>query len=312
MKSALFELALVFTFACAAPAAAAPLPSLPAAASTFTSGSLRVDVYGTPNKPVLIFIPGLACGPWEWAGEIRQLTPDYTIYALTLPGFDGQPPIQSPLFQTVAEDFWKMLHDRNIQEPVLIGHSLGGTTSIMLAEQHSELLRAVIALDGLPIFPGFENLPPAQRASIAQQASAGLAYITSPQEFESAEKTYALNRMITSKADINAAAALAARSDPKASGQWLQEDMTTDLRPQLGAISIPFLEIAPFDAAFDPMGPAKIPTSAAKQAYYASLLSGDKTAQVKIVEPSRHFAMYDQPQQLHALIATFLQTLPSR
>lgn len=290
-------------------AQASPLPVLPAALSSFSEGSLRVTEYGAPNKPAVILIPGLTCGPWEWAGEIRALGADYTIYALTLPGFDGQPAIAAPLFPTVTSDFWKLLQDRKITSPVVIGHSLGGTMGIMLAEQHAALLRAVIALDGLPVFPGLETMPASARAASVQQAVAGLGSIASPQQFAAVEKQYVLSPMITSKDDIEAAAALIARSDPRASGQWLREDVMLDLRPQLSAITVPLLEIAPFDPNLDPARSAKLASPAAKQTYYASLLSGDTTAQVKIVQPSRHFAMYDQPQQLHGLIASFLQTL---
>lgn len=310
MKSFSFVLGLMLGIALLTKIAdATPMPPLPAASSAFTVGSLHVAQYGTPNKPTLIFIPGLTCGPWEWAGEIRALAPNYDIYALTLPGFDGQPAIQTPLFPTVTSDFWKLLRDRNITKPVVIGHSLGGTTGIMLAEQHSNLLRAVIALDGMPVFPGLETMAADQRAAAVQQAVAGLGSITSPEQFAAVEQQYVLGPMITSKDDIAAAAALTAKSDPKASGEWLQEDVKLDLRTQLGAVAVPLLEIAPFDPTLDPLGPGKFATAAAKQAYYASLLSGDATAQVKMIQPSRHFAMYDQPQQLHALIVSFLNAV---
>jgi hypothetical protein len=80
-------LALVLFGSSTAAHAAVP-PPLPAPARSFDSGSLHVDVYGAPGRRALVFIPGLTCGPWEWAGEITQFSPSYTIYALTLTGFD--------------------------------------------------------------------------------------------------------------------------------------------------------------------------------------------------------------------------------
>jgi|SRR5579884_348692 len=292
-----------------APVRGAVPPPLPKPAASLTSGSIRADVYGTPGKPPLIFIPGLMCGPWEWAREIADLAPNYTIYALTLPGFDGQAPVQADPFQTVSADFWTLLETQKIEKPIVIGHSLGGTLGIMLAEQHADRLRALVAVDGMPIFPGMQLMAADQRTAAAQRMSSLLASIDTPAQFEMAEKTYSLPYLITSKSDIDAIAPLVARSDPKATAQWVQSDMLLDLRPQLPRVTIAMLEIAPFDPQFDPAGPAKLGSAAAKQAYYASLLPGAAHAKVEVVEPSRHFIMYDRPQQLHDLLTAFLASV---
>jgi len=95
------------------PANATVPPHLPAAQSSFDSGSLHADVYGTPGKRALILIPGLDCGPWVWGNEVRRFGPSYTIYALTLPGFDGRPNVAPPLFQTVSSDFGRSANASN-------------------------------------------------------------------------------------------------------------------------------------------------------------------------------------------------------
>ncbi len=292
-----------------APAQAKLPPALPPPTSTFNQGTLRVDVYGTPNKQALIFIPGLTCGPWEWSGEIARFSPNYTIYALTLPGFDGQPAVAGPLFPKVTSDFWNLLQAKNITKPIVIGHSLGGTTAIMLAEQHSDRLAGIVAVDGLPMLPGIETMTPAQREQSADQLASMIASASTPAAFEAAEKAYVLPYMITAPQDVAAVAPLVARSDPKASAAWMKEDMLLDLRPQLTAATVPALEIAPFDPQLDPHAPAKFSTAAQKQAYYTTLLKGYSAAKVQIVQPSRHFIMYDQPAALDAAITQFIQQL---
>lgn len=263
-----------------APASASTPPPLPPASAWFQSGSLHVDVYGTPHKPALIFIPGLNCGPWEWAGEIEKFSPHYTIYALTLPGFDGQPAVDGDLFARVSADFWSLLQSRGIRKPIAIGHSLGGTLAIMLAEQHSDEMRGVVAVDGLPIFPGLENMPVDQRKAVAQRFKA-----------ISGNLTATLPQLITSKSDIDAIAPLVLKSDPKAAGEWAAQDIMLDLRQNLNRITVPLLEIAPGSQA---------------RAYYSTLLAADSTAKVASVENTRHFMMYDQPQALDATISGFI------
>lgn len=291
------------------PARSATLPALPAPSSSFNAGSMHVDVYGTLGKPALIFIPGLACGPWEWSGEIARFAPDYQIYALSLPGFDGAAAVQVDPFQTVSNDFWTLLQAHHIVTPAIVGHSLGGTLAILLAEQHSDRLAAVVAVDGMPIFPGMERTPQAQRTAFAQRMSAILGSINNASDFEASEKAYSLPYMVTSKTDIDTIARLTARSDPKATARWMQSDLLLDLRPELTRVTVPFLEVAPFDAQLDGAGAAKMANAQAKQAYYASLLSGAPTVKVQVIEPSRHFIMYDQPDRLHAALSSFLQSL---
>lgn len=306
MPRLLLALALA-VFASTATTRATVPPPLPAPAKSFDTGSLHVDVYGTPGRRALIFIPGLTCGPWEWSGEIAQLSPYYTMYALTLPGFDGHPAIKTPLFQTVSADFWTLLQSESIVKPVVIGHSLGGTLAIMLAEQHPDKLGGVISVDGLPTFPGMDRMTADQRAQAAAQMTSAMAQASTPEQFAAMEKTYVLPNLMTSADDITVVAPLAARSDIAATAAWTAADIALDLRPQLTNVSTPLLVIAPYDAAFESK---VLPDAAAKRAYYEALLANDPAANVQMIEPSRHFVMYDQPQKLHDAIAAFLKHYP--
>jgi pimeloyl-ACP methyl ester carboxylesterase len=263
-----------------APASATIPPPLPAPATSFDSGSLHVDVYGTPGKAPLVFIPGLLCGPWVWAREIQRFAPEYTIYALTLPGFDGRPAIGGDLFAKTSGDFWSLLQSRGIPKPILVGHSLGGTLAILLAEQHPERLTGVVAVDGLPVFPGTEQLTQSQRTAVASRVEA-----------MSGDVTAALPQLITSQQDVDAIAPLVRKSDPRAAGAWAAQDLMLDLRPQLSRITVPLLEIG---------------AGANVQPYYASLLAADAHAQVQAIANTRHFIMYDQPQQLDEALSAFL------
>lgn len=286
---------------------AAVPPPLPKASATFQSGSLRVDVYGTQGKPAIVFIHGLAVGPWEWSNEIERFGPTHSIYALTLPGFDGQPAVDGALFETVSADFWDLLRTHNIAKPIVLGHSLGGTLGIDLAEQHPDQLGAVIAIDGLPVFPGFEQMTVDQRAQAITRINTAMAGET-PQQFEGFERKYALPYLMTSAQDVDATAPLTARSDPAATARWMSEDLTLDLRPKLASATVPILVIAPYDGAIDGRN---FVTPQAKQRYYEMLLNGAPRVKVQVIQPSRHFIMYDQPRQLDEAIQSFMLALSS-
>jgi hypothetical protein len=102
---------------------------------------------------------------------------------------------------------------------------------------------------------------------------------------------------------IKPAARLEARSDPKAIAAWLREDLTTDLRPTLAKITIPFLEIMPYQPpeAHQPFAYTQDQTLA----FYKSLLAGAPKATVIPIGPSRDFVMLDQPEAFKKPSARF-------
>jgi pimeloyl-ACP methyl ester carboxylesterase len=300
-RAAAVSLTVIFAVPLASQAAS--LPALPPADAQFDAGSLHVARFGHGDAVVLL--PGLTTGPWEFADLIRRLAPRYTVYAVSLPGFDGRPGAAPPLFERFTGDFWSMLVAQKIVRPVLIGHSIGGTLSILLGEQHPDRLRGIVSIDGLPLLPGLEGATPEQRAAAAQQGSAAIAALTHQQLLDY-DKSYMNSSGGVLDAGVAAAAAeLMANSDPPTTAQWLREDLTTDLRADLAKITIPLLEIVPFNAP-DLAGQPLSYTEEQKVGYYRTLLSGAPKLQIVSVSPARHFAMLDQPEKVFALVDAFL------
>jgi len=302
---------LALAAACFGASSAAPLAVAPPAVSSFDGGTLHVDVYGHGPQNV-VFIPGLASGPWSWFGTIDALlagggSDRYTIYSLTLPGFDGHAPsAKRPLFDAVASDFWALLAAKNVTKPVVVGHSLGGTLAIALAEQHPERLAGIVAVDGLPVFPALAGATPAQRQAVAQQLDATFATLDEA-GLLSAERKYMAAVATNQPSLVDVMAADAARSDAKSIGEWASEDALTDLRPALNRIDIPFVEIMPYDPS-DAVPPTNY-TQAQTQAFYESLLAGAPTARVVAIAPARHFVMLDRPEAFDAALIQFLTSV---
>ncbi len=276
----------------------------PAPTTSFEAGSVHVDQYGS-GSPALVLIPGLTDSGAVWATTVARYQATHTIYVLTLPGFGGRKPIAAPMLDTVASDIAAFLPRAN--KPVLIGHSLGGFLAIKLAEADSDLIRGAIAIDGLPVFDGFDKLTPQTRAAIAARVGGRLAQQTQSQ-FESAEREQV--SYMTMPANVNTAMTFSQGANMAATATYLQEMLAADLRPDLSKVTVPLLEIGPFDATIDPQAPYNpLTTLQQKQAYYQSLFAGDPTAKVVIIDNSRHFIMLDQPEKLFAAIDNFLASL---
>jgi pimeloyl-ACP methyl ester carboxylesterase len=264
---------------------------------------LQIDRYGKGDAVVLL--PGLTTGPWEWYDTIRHLAPNHTVYAVSLPGFDGRPAATPPLFDRVTADFWSFIATQHVARPVLVGHSLGGTLAILLGEQHPERLRGIVALDGMPLFPGMERVTAEQRAAAAQGAATQIAAESHAQLLDY-EKGYMHSAGgVLDPALGDQLAELEARSDPPTVAEWLREDLSSDLRPDLAKISVPLLEIAPYNEPDLINSPIKY-TADQKAQYYGTLLVGAPKVQVVSISPARHFAMFDQPQQFFAILDAFI------
>lgn len=303
---------LLFAFALAASApafAADAAPTNPyamsmAAAERFETGSLLVERHGSGGRP-LILVPGLASGAWAWQDVVRAFSGKQAVYVVTLPGFDGRAPQDGNMVEAARKALRELIVSHKLDKPVLVGHSMGGTLAFAVAEDAPELVGGVIAIDGLPVMPQTEDMPPDVRAATAQRMKAQVASMP-PEAFAGQQRQYMQTIGVR---DMNMAAALAqlsAKSSPAAVAQAMSDVLSLDLRPGLSRINVPVLEIAPyFDADAMQIGL----TEEAKVEYYKSLLEGAPKAEVVAISPSRHFVMFDQPQKLVETIRSFLSEL---
>ena len=269
-----------------------------APAERFEAGSLLVERHGQRGTP-LILIPGLGSGAWAWQDTVRQFSGEHVVYVVTLAGvgLDALANAQQSLLALIAA--------RQIDKPVLIGHSLGAALSIGFAERHSELIRGVVAIDGLPVLPGTENTPPAQRAQVAAGVKAGMAG-ASKEMFLIQQQRYMRGIGVTDTARADELAKLSGRSDQGAMLDAMAELLALDLRPGLSDIKVPVLLIAPY---FAPDSAQMGMTREMKTAYYTSLMAGTPKLRVVSIAPARHFVMFDQPQMLADALRTYLKSL---
>jgi pimeloyl-ACP methyl ester carboxylesterase len=275
-----------------------------APAEKFASGVLAVERHGSHGRP-LILVPGLASGAWAWQGVVRELSRDYTIYVVTLPGFDGRPFGAGDGVEIARAGLRALIASRKLDHPVLIGHSMGATLAFAVAEDVPQAIGGIVAIDGLPVFPGTEQMPPADRAAMAAGMKARMA-AADPAAFAKQQQSYMRGAGVLDMAQADQLAQLSGRSDPAAVGTYVSEVLALDLRPQLAAITAPILLLTPYYGQ-DAMDARWTPD--AKAAYYQSLLAGAPRVQVVPVPESRHFIMFDQPQILNKLLRDYLQAL---
>jgi len=275
-----------------------------APAERFEIDGVLVERHGGKGRP-LILIPGLATGGWVWQETVRAFSGDHAVYVLSLPGFDGRPAAPSNAFASARAAVEKLIEQRRLDKPVIVGHSLGATMAVAVAEDKPAQVGGVVAIDGLPVMPGTETLPPLERSRYAQTMKARLAGANAAL-FASQQQGYMRTIGVMDMGKADDLALLTGRSDPASVGQYAADVLELDLRPGLKNIQAPVLVISPF---FDVDGGPQGLTANAKAEYYRSLMQGAPKVEVVTVAPARHFAMIDQPQQVNDAIRKYLFSL---
>jgi pimeloyl-ACP methyl ester carboxylesterase len=277
-----------------------------APAERFEIDGVLVERHGSKGRP-LILIPGLASGGWVWQETVRAFSGDHAVYVLTLPGFDGRPAAGATPFTTAQAAVAKLIAQRRLDKPVIVGHSLGATMAIALAEEQPATIGGVVAIDGLPVFPGTENMMPAQRLAMADGMKARMA-AAKPDAFAAQQQAYMRAVGVVDMGKADDLAKLTGRSDPASVAQYMADDLKLDLRPGLKTIQAPVLLIAPwFD--LDNTVQGQTITEDNKRDYYRSLMAGTLKLEVVTVAPARHFAVIDQPQAVNDAIRAYLSRL---
>jgi len=238
---------------------------------------------------------------------VRAFSKDHAVYVLTLPGFDGRPAAGPAPFASAQAAVVKLIAQRRLDKPVIVGHSLGATMALALAAAQPASVGGVVAIDGLPVMPGSENMEPAQRPAMAESMKTRM---TAPnaEAFASQQQAYMRTVGVVDMGKADDLARLTGRSDPASVAQYFADDLKLDLRPGLKNIQAPVLLIAPW---FEPdstrQGVTITPDN--KRDYYRSLMAGTPRLDVVTVAPARHFAMIDQPQQVNDAIRKYLSSL---
>jgi pimeloyl-ACP methyl ester carboxylesterase len=300
MKKARVLVALLLTFF-SVPLLAQEMP--PMMSDTMVD-TLHVKQFGTSGPPIIL-IPGLAAGSWTWSSTVIRFAPTHVIYVVTLPGFDGMaPPAEKTGYIDKADDaLAKLIIDKHLDHPIIVGHSLGGTLALLFATAHSNLISGVITAEGLPVAPGTEGLPRERRGDLGVSTRQKMMNETQ-QTFAQQQMDYAMSSAVMDPDMAHKVGTMLARSDPDATAQYLGEELTLDFRPALPSISVPVLLIVPYNPAdgqhIDPPH-----TQADKVAYYRSLMDGTPKLEVVSITPARHFVMFDQRDAFLATLGTF-------
>lgn len=274
-------------------------PAAAAAPTPFASSRLSVEVVG--SGPDVILIPGFASSREVWRAEAERLKATHRVHLVQLAGFAGEPWTHGdePFVQPVIDELARYIAEAGLERPAVIGHSMGGMTGLLLAQQHPELVGRLMSVDSLPFFSAlFGPQVTAETARpFADQAAAGI-LATEPAAYRAQQGQTAIG-LARDPATRAAMVEWSMSSDRQAMAAAIREVMTTDLRPGLGAMTTPVWAIYASDA--DGGAPA-----AGADAVWGREYAPLPGVRLIRVDGSRHFIMADQPAKFAELVDQFL------
>lgn len=264
--------------------------SAAALAAPFVSERISVRTEGSGADVVLI--PGLNSSPRVWTSTVDAV-PGYRYHLVQLSGLAGQPTganKEGAILAPVAEEIARYIREAGLTRPAIVGHSMGGTLGIMIAERHPDALSRLMVVDMLPylgLAMAGPTATPDAVAAVAARITADARTLTPDQRRERSNAI--VNGQVKNAAMRPIALDDALASDPDVSARAYREVITTDLRPALGDVTVPVTVLF-----------------ARPQVIGKAWFDPVRQLTVKGMPDSAHFIMWDQPAAFQSELKTFL------
>lgn len=113
--------------------------------------------YGDAGR-ALIVMHGLFGSARNWGGIARKLAEKHKVFALDLRNHGASSWTGSMTYEEMADDVSGFIEAHGIEEPVVIGHSMGGKVAMQLALREPDLAKALVVVDIAPVSYGHDML----------------------------------------------------------------------------------------------------------------------------------------------------------
>lgn len=299
LRALMFASAIGLTMGCSLMAGRVFAQPVVQTAAPFVSDRLSAEIVG--QGPDVILIPGFGCSREVWRAEAERMKATHRVHLVQLAGFAGEPWTHGdgPFVQPVVDELARYVREQGLERPAVVGHSMGGLSAVLLAQQHPELVGRAMTVDSLPFFSAMFG-PTASVESarpFADQAAAGILN-ASDADFRAGQAQGAVG-LARDPATRTAMVEWTMAGDRHAMAAAIRDVMTTDARPGLAAMTTPVW--APYASDADGGAPAAM-ADAMWTREYAAL----PNVRLIRVDGSRHFIMSDQPAMFAEIMDAFL------
>lgn len=258
----------------------------------FAQSAISVEKTGT-GKPIL-FLPGFTTPGSVWNETVKHLDGKFESYTISYAGFNGMQPVDTPWYEALKKDLYKYIIDKNLTNITLVGHSMGGNLAIDIAAEFPGRVTGLVLVESIPCMR--EVMMPGVPASTLQYNSPYNDNILKMPEENFKKMASGMATLMTNvPSRVAEIANWTVIADRKTYVYGYVDLLKLDLRETLAKISIPTLIIG-----------ASYPNKEIIKTNYVKQYTNLKDKEIIIFDDSRHFVMFDQPDQLYAKLNNYL------
>jgi 3-oxoadipate enol-lactonase len=254
---------------------------------------LNVNVSGhARNGPTLVFLHYWGGSSRTWNQVIEALPRAFRTVTPDLRGWgDSEAPADGYALNDFVDDTLQMLAALDVDDYVLVGHSMGGKIAQLLASRRPAGLKGLVLVAPSPAVP---LAMPAQARSVMENA------------YDTRESVgMAIDHMLTAKPLSTTVREQiiedSLRGAPQARRAWPTTTSREDITRDVAAIEVPTVVIG---GEFDKVDPVAV--------LRAEVLPRIPQAVLHIVPGTGHLSPLEAPLELAALISRFAGSLPAQ
>ena len=116
-------------------------------------GQIAYDAFG--DGPDVVLVHGTPVSSIIWHGVVKRLQHKYRFHLLDLPGYGASEKFeaQDVRLRSFARVLAEWLTERDLAEPVLVGHDFGGATVMGAHLKEKATAKAICVSDGVVLSP---------------------------------------------------------------------------------------------------------------------------------------------------------------
>ena len=254
--------------------------------------AFKVQVSGE-GAPIL-FLPGFSCTGAVWDETVALFSQTNECHVFTFAGFGDVPPIEKPWLSRIKDELLNYVKTQNLKNPIIVGHSMGGTLGLWMSVSEANLFEKLIVVDGLPsigalMIPNFD----ASQITYNNPYSNNLLNMDESAFMEMAKQTASF--MCFNKERQADIVNWIVNSHRKTYVDGYTDLLKLDLRPEMHKIKIPVTLLA-----------ATYPNKEMVKSNYDKQFKNVEDFTAYYADNSAHFIMYDQPEWFLSHLKTAL------
>lgn len=259
---------------------------------TKKSSPIHIETIGE-GKPIL-YLPGFTTPGSIWKETIENINLERESHLISYAGFNGNAPIEMPWYDSIKKSIIKYLTDNELNEIIIIGHSMGGNLAVDIAAELPNRISKIVIVDALPCMREL-MMPNVPAESIQYENPYNTQLLEMDDEqFKNMASMMAEN-MTFNTDKIDTLSNWIYEADRKTWVYGYTDLLKLDLRETLSKVKCETLIVG-----------ASFPNKEVAKENFEKQYKKLPNKIIKMASDSKHFIMYDQPTWFYNTLNIFL------